>query len=165
MAGQNVYCKFPALEKGRTIEVQIVERCEWKAHFPNAPPGYETPTTMVRKVITVGATERDPFPDNNELDLSTEVFPDSNKAPIIEILSPTLFQNFQGPKATVPIRFKAADRDGFIKKLELFTHSMQSLPLKSLGEPVLQSEGEYELIYKDAPFGRNSKPLMPRSFS
>ncbi|HTG94988.1 MAG TPA: hypothetical protein VL866_20490 [Pyrinomonadaceae bacterium] len=155
MAGQNVYCKFPELKKDRTIEVKIVERCGWKHHFPNGPPGYETPTTMVRKVITVGATEHDPFVENNELNLTTEVFPDSNKAPTIEILSPTLFQQFQGPKAAVPLRFKASDPDGFIKTVELFTHSMQSLPLKSLGEPTLQSDGEYELIYKDAPFGRN----------
>jgi hypothetical protein len=155
MAGQNVYCKFPALEKGRMIEVKIVERCGWKGYFPNGPPGYETPTTIVRKVITVGATEQDPFPDNNELNLTTEVFPDSNKAPTIEILSPTLFQQFQGPKATVPIRFKASDPDGFIKKLELLTHSMAPLPPKSLGEPTLRSDGEYELVYKDAPFGRN----------
>jgi hypothetical protein len=83
------------------------------------------------------------------------VFPDSNKAPIIEILSSTLFQQFPGPKAAVPIRFKASDPDGFIKKLELLTHSMAPVPPKSLGEPTLQSEGEYELIYRDAPFGRN----------
>jgi hypothetical protein len=155
MAGQNVYCKFPELERGKTIEVKIVERSEWNRHFPNAPPGYETPTTMVSKFIWVGATEQDPSPDNNQLHLTTEVFPDSNKAPIIEILSPTLSQQFPGPKAVVPIRFKASDPDGFIKKLELLTHSMEPVPPKSLGEPVLQSEGEYELIYRDAPFGRN----------
>jgi hypothetical protein len=155
MAGQNVYCKFPELEKGKTIEVKIVEHSEWNRHFPNAPPGYETPTTMVSKFISVGATEQDPSPDNNELRLTTEVFPDSNKAPIIEILSPTLFQQFPGPKAVVPIRFKASDPDGFIKKLELLTHSMEPVPPKSLGEPTLQSEGEYELIYRDVPFGRN----------
>lgn len=155
MAGQNVYCKFPELEKGKTIEVKIVERCEWNRHFPNAPPGYETPTTMVRKSISVGATEQDPSPDNNQLHLTTEVFPDSNKGPIIQILSPTLSQQFPGPKAVVPIRFKASDPDGFIKKLELLTHSMEPVPPKSLGEPTLQSEGEYELIYRDAPFGRN----------
>lgn len=155
MAGQNVYCKFPELEKGKTIEVKIVERSEWNRHFPNAPPGYETPTTMVSKFISVGATEQDPSPGNNELRLTTEVFPDSNKAPIIEILSPTLFEQFPGPRAVVPIRFKASDPDGFIKKLELFTHSMEPVPPKSLGEPTLQSDGEYELIYRNAPFGRN----------
>jgi len=155
MAGQNVYCKFPALEKGQTIEVKIAERSEWNRHFPNAPPGYETPTTMVSKTISVGAAEQDPTPDNNELHLITEVFPDSNKAPIIEILSPTLSRQFPGPKAAVPIRFKAFDPDGFIKKLEVLTHSMEPVPPKSLGEPTLQSEGEYELIYRNAPFGRN----------
>ena len=155
MDGQNVYCKFPELDKGKTIEVKIVERCEWNRHFPNAPPGYETPTTMVSKFISVGATEQDPSPDNNELQLTTEVFPDSNKAPVIEVLSPTLDQQFPGPKAAVPIRFKASDPDGFIKKLEVLTHSMQPVPPKSLGEPTLQAEGEYEIIYRDAPFGRN----------
>ena len=155
MAGQNVYCKFPELEKGKTIKVTIVERSEWNRHFPNAPPGYETPTTMVSKFISVGATEQDPSPDNNELHLTTEVFPDSNKGPVIEILNPTSSQEFPGPKAAVPIRFKASDPDGFIKKLELLTHSMEPVPPKSLGEPTLQSEGEYELIYRDAPFGTN----------
>lgn len=155
MAGQNVYCKFPELEKGKTIEVTIVERSEWNHHFPNAPPGYETPTTLVSKLISVGATEQDPSPDNNELHLTTEVFPDLNKGPIIEVLSPTAFQQFPGPNAAVPIRFKASDPDGFIKKLEVLTRSMEPVPPKPLGEPTLQSEGEYELIYRDAPFGRN----------
>ena len=155
MAGQNVYCKFPELAKGKTIKVTIVERCEWGRHFPNAPPGYETQTSMVSKFVSVGATEQDPSRDNNELRLTTEVFSDPNKAPIIEILSPTLFQQFPGPKAAVPIRFKASDPDGFIKKLELLTYSMAPVPPKSLGEPTLKSEGEYELIYRDAPFGRN----------
>jgi hypothetical protein len=29
MAGQNVYCKFPALEKGGAVDVKMVFRCPW----------------------------------------------------------------------------------------------------------------------------------------
>ena len=153
MAGQNVYCKFPALEKDGSIAVEIIEQCEWNRHFPNAPPGRETPTTLVRKSIMVGATERDPVWENNQLHLITKVFRDSNQAPIIKILSPSPEQNFPGPKATVPIRFTATDPDGFIKKVEVFTYSLKSPLLKTLGEPKLLPDGTYELIYKEAPFG------------
>lgn len=153
MQGQNVYCKFASLGRDQTIDVKIIERCDWGDKFPNAPPGYETPTSHVLKNITVGATEQDPSYENNELNLTTEVYPDSNKGPIIEVLSPTLFQQFPGPAAQVPIRFKASDPDGFIKKVELFAHGVFT-ELKSIGEPTLRSDGEYELIYQDVPFGR-----------
>lgn len=149
MSGQNVYCKFSSLEKGRTLDIKIVERCAWGSHFPNRPSGYETPTSFVSKHVRVRATERDPSLENNELQLTTEVYPDSNKGPVIEVLSPTLFQLFPGPAATVPIRFKASDLDGFIRKLELFANA------KPLGEPTLRSDGEYELIYRDVSFGRH----------
>jgi hypothetical protein len=56
---------------------------------------------------------------------------------------------FQGPAATIPIRFKASDPDGFIKKVEVFAGA------NSLGEPTLRSDGEYELLYKDVSFGRH----------
>jgi len=153
MGGQNVYCKFPSLDKDRTIDVKIVERCEWRQHFPNAPPGYETPTSLVAKHITVGATEQDPDFENNQLALTTEVYPDSNQAPVIEVVSPTMSQTFPGPAATVPIRFKASDPDGFIKKFEIRGYGLTAPP-KVLGEPTLRSDGEYELLYKDVPFGR-----------
>jgi hypothetical protein len=149
MAGQNVYCKIPSLEKDRSVDIKIVEQCAWNSHFPNAPPGYEKPTSEVRKYITVGSTERDPDFENNNLDLTTEVFPDQNKGPVIEVVSPTLFQLFKGPDASVPIRFKATDPDGFVKKVEL----LDSENGKRLGEPTPLSDGEYELIYKNVGFG------------
>jgi uncharacterized protein DUF11 len=155
MSAENVYCKFPSLEKGRTIDVKIVETCPWGPNLPASPPGQDKPTAMVGKHIRIEATEQDPVGENNELYLTTEVFPDSNKGPEIEILSPTLFQMFPGPAAAVPIRFKASDPDGSIKKLELYTHTLKPVEPLLLGDPTMRSEGEYELIYKDAPFGRN----------
>ena len=154
MEAQNVYCKFPMLEKGRTIDVKIVERCPWGPNIPLAPPG-EKQTATVHKSIMIGATEQDPVGENNQLFLTTELFFDSNKGPEIELVTPRFDQIFPGPAATIPIRFKASDPDGFIKKLELFTHNLEPVEPKSLGEPTLLSEGEYELIYKGAPFGRN----------
>lgn len=148
MLGQNVYCKFPSLEKDRSIDIKIIERCEWSRQRPNDPP--EPENTSGIKVITVGSSELDPSYENNQLDLPTEVFRDQNRGPVIEILSPVLFQLFQGPAAAVPIRFKATDPDGFIKKVELFDKHNGT----PLGEPALRSDGEYELIYKDAGFGR-----------
>jgi uncharacterized protein DUF11 len=155
MSAQNVYCKIPTLEKGRSVDIKIVERCEWNRHFPNGPPGYENPTSVVSKNITVGSTERDPSFADNELRLSTEVFPDQNKGPVIEVISPTLFQMFSGPAASVPIRFKASDPDGFVKKVELFDDDG-----KRLGEAIMVSDGEYELIYKDAGLGRRSVTIV-----
>ena len=154
MSAQNVYCKFPMLEKGRTIDVKIVERCPWGPNVPLAP-GNEKQTANVYKSIMVGATEQDPVGENNQMFLTAEVFFDPNKGPEIELLIPTRFQIFPGPSATVPVRFKASDPDGFIKKLELFTHNLEPVEPKSLGEPTLLSEGEYELVYKGAPFGSN----------
>jgi hypothetical protein len=155
MSAQNVYCKFPSLEKGRSIDVKIVEICPWGTNPPPGSPGHEKQTATVGKNVMIGATEQDPVGENNQLYLMTEVFMDSNKGPEIELLSPTLFQIFQGPAATVPIRFKASDPDGFIKKLELYTHTLQPVEPKLLGDPTMRAEGEYELTYKDAPPGRN----------
>ncbi|HEX6649854.1 MAG TPA: hypothetical protein VF075_09950, partial [Pyrinomonadaceae bacterium] len=72
---------------------------------------------------------------------------------VIEVVSPTMSQTFPGPAATVPIRFKASDPDGFIKKFEIVGHGLTAPP-KVLGQPTLRSDGEYELLYKDVPFGR-----------
>jgi hypothetical protein len=69
----------------------------------------------------------------------TEVFRDANKGPVVELTTPAPLQLFQGPAATIPIRFKASDPDGFIKKVEVFDEK------KSLGEPTLRSDGEYKL--------------------
>lgn len=147
MSGQNVYCKFPSLEKDRTVDVKIVFRCPWGPNL--GPASYEKPNPSVFKSISVGSTEQDPFHENNELMLTTEVFPDPNKGPVIEVVSSTPSQLFQGPAATIPIRFKASDPDGFIKKVELFDE------VKSLGEATLRSDGEYELLYKGVPFGNH----------
>ena len=155
MAGQNVYCKFPILEKNGEIDIRLIEDCEWRPSSRGQLPADGKPIGIVSKMINVGANEQDPAPQDNKLRLSTEVFPDPNQGPIVEVLSPKLFEQFRGPNAAVPIRFRASDPDGFIKKLELFTYSLQPVPPKSLGEPTLRSDGEYELVYKDAPFGRN----------
>ena len=146
MGGQNVYCKFPGLEKDSAVEVKIVYRCPWGPNL-DGPASYETSNPNVLKSISVWSTEKDPLPENNELRLHTEVFPDSNKGPFVEFTGPALSQMFQGPAATIPIRFKASDPDGFIKKVEVFAEG------NSLGEPTLRSDGEYELLYKDVSFG------------
>ena len=152
MAGQNVYCKIPSLEKGGTVDVKIVEQCEWEHNSANGwVEGTDPPIPIVIKSVTVRSTEKDPEYENNQVDFRTEVHKDQNKGPVIEFLSPTLFQNFPGPAASVPIRFKASDPDGFIKKVELFDLENG----KSLGEATLRSESEYELIYKAADFGRH----------
>jgi len=146
MAGQNVYCKFPALEKGRTVDVMMVFRCPWGSNL-GGPASYEKENPSVLKAFYLGATEKDSARDNNELDLMTEVFADSNKAPVVELISPTPSQLFQGPAATIPIRFKASDPDGFIKKVEVFDEA------KPLGQPTLRPDGEYELLYENASLG------------
>jgi uncharacterized protein DUF11 len=148
MSGQNVYCKFPSLEKSRTVDVKMVFRCPWGPNL-GGPASYEKPNPSVWKSISIGSSENDPLHENNELMLTTEVFPDSNKGPVIELTSPGPLQLFQGPTPTVPIRFKASDPDGFIKKIEVFDGA------KSLGEATLRSDLEYELFYKDVDLGRH----------
>jgi Domain of unknown function DUF11/Bacterial Ig domain len=153
MAGQNVYCKFPTLEKGRAVDVKMVFRCPWGANL-GGPASYEKSTPSVLKAFFLGSTEKDPFPENNELMLTTDVFPDTNKAPVVELVSPAPMQLFQGPAATVPIRIKASDPDGFIKKVEVFEGE------KSLGEATLRSDGEYELLYENAAYGDHSVTII-----
>jgi hypothetical protein len=156
LMGGNGNCKIPSLEKGRSVDIKIIEQCEWGPHY-DLPPGADAPgASQVTKFITVGATERDPSFENNQLHLTTQVFPDQNKGPVIEIVSPTLSQLFAGPGASVPIRFKASDPDGFIKKVELFDTENG----KSLGEATLQSEGQYELIYRDVGLGNRSVAIV-----
>jgi len=145
MAG-NVYCKFPSLEKNRTIGVKIVEQCAWNSHSYNVLPIDGRPGS-VQKIISVTSAERDSVTGNNELEFATEVYPDPNKGPVIEILSPSLFQRFQGPRPRVSIRFKASDPDGMVSKLELFEEG------HALGIPNLISAGEYEFIYRPSGFG------------
>ncbi|HEU4507715.1 MAG TPA: hypothetical protein VFR78_05720 [Pyrinomonadaceae bacterium] len=155
MFAQNVHCTFPSLEKGRTIDVKIIETCPWGPNLPADLPEQGKPRASVGKHITIEATEQDPVGENNHVYFYTEVFSDPNKGPEIELTSPTFSRTFQGPAATVPIRFKASDPDGFIKKLELYTHTLRPVEPQLLGDPTMRSEGEYEFIYKDAPFGRN----------
>lgn len=151
MSAQNVYCKFPSLEKGRSIDVTIVERCAWTAHIPPSSSDDGPPSGLMHKTVQIRSEEQDPSPDNNHLDLITEIFPDQNKGPVIEVLAPTFQQNYPGPTASVPILFKASDPDGFIRKIELFDREEGKL----LGQPTLRPDGDYELIYKEVGFGRH----------
>lgn len=140
----NIYCTFASLEKDHSIDIKIVERCPWST------PGTresEEGIGLLAKVVEVGAAEQDPFFDNNELRLETQVYQDPNQSPVIEVVSPTLFKIFPGPAATVPIHIKASDPDGFVKKVELSDEG------KPLGEAAVQANGEYEFIYKDVTFG------------
>lgn len=143
-ASGNIYCTFASLEKDHSIEIKIVERCPWYTADSPVPDGA---TGTVGKIVEVGATERDPFAENNQLILETRVYRDPNKGPVIEVVSPAQFSTFPGPAATVPIRIKASDPDGFVKKVELFDDE------KLIGEAVVQANGEYELSYKEAAFG------------
>ena len=146
MSDQRLYCKFPSLEKDTSIDVKIVVRSVW-GRKPG-PQAYEqTQTWLTGTEFTVRATEQDPADENNELNLETMIYEDQNKGPVIELVSSMLSQSFTGPSAVVPIRVKASDPDGFIKKVEMFAGQ------KPLGEAPLRSEGEYELIYKDVDFG------------
>ena len=151
-SGQHVFCKFPNLEKDRSVEFKIVERSEWNRYpftdsFENKPF-----TPKFTKQITVVAKERDPEHENSELRLTTEVYQDQNQPPVVELVSPTEFQLLPGPTASVPIRVKASDPDGFIKKVEV-------LSAKNLAEATLDPDGEYDLIYKDAGYGRH-RPII-----
>jgi hypothetical protein len=153
MEAANLYCTFASLEKDHSIDIKIVERCPW---YITEPPGTDKRNGLLQKMIELRATEDDPFFENNQLSLQTEVYRDSNESPLIEILSPAEpFKIFSGPAATVPIRLKASDPDGFVKKVELFDDEG-----KLLGEPVVQANGEYEFIYKDVMFGRHRPRIV-----
>lgn len=145
-SGQYVFCKFPDLEKDRSVEFKIVERSEWNRYpftdsFENKPL-----TPKLIKRITVEAKERDPEQENNDLALATEVSQDQNQAPVVELVSPAEFQLLPGPTASVSIRVKASDPDGLIKTVEI-------VGAKKLAPATLLADGEYELIYKDAGYG------------
>jgi len=142
---ENIYCKFSNLEKNQSIDIKIVAKCPWGLYYP----GYTPPTTIVRKLIKVIAVEHDPVEENNEVKLDTEVLPDSNKGPVVEMVSPTLFQSFPGPSPKVSIRFRASDPDGMVSKLEVFEGD------RLVGKPAIVTEGEYELIYTPTEFGRH----------
>jgi hypothetical protein len=145
MDEENVYCEFSNLEKNQSIDVKIVAKCPWGSDYP----GYTPSTTIVKKLIRVIAFEQDPIEENNELELDTEVLPDSNKGPVLEMVSPTLFQSFPGPSPKVSIRFKASDPDGMVSKLAVFEGD------RLVGKPTIVAEGEYELTYSPIEFGRH----------
>ena len=152
MEAANLYCTFASLEKDHSIEIKIVERCPW---YMPGPPGTEKQNGLMHKMIEVRGTEDDPFFENNQLALQTEVYRDPNESPLIEVLSLDVpFKIFSGPAATVPIRLKAWDPDGFVKKVELFDEG------KLLGEAAVQTNGEYEFIYKDVTFGRHRPTIV-----
>jgi Domain of unknown function DUF11/Bacterial Ig domain len=142
----NLYCNFASLEKDQSIDIKIVERCPWFA--PDSQRS-EQRIGLLGKIIEVGGTEQDPFSENNRLALETQVYRDANQGPVVEVVSPRLFQSFPGPAATVPIHIKASDPDGFVKKVELSDDE------KLLGEATVRANGEYEFIYKDVTFGRH----------
>ena len=151
MVAANIFCSFPSLEKDHSIDIKIVERCPW--YTPDSPKSQQVIASL-RKSVEVGGAEQDPFAENNQLFLETQVYRDSNEGPIVEVLSPTLFQIFPGPAATVPIHIKASDPDGFVKKVEVSDEG------KRLGEATVQANGEYEFIYKDVTFGRHRPSIV-----
>src|SRR6185369_4790420 len=93
LVADNIYCNFASLEKDHSIDIKIVERCPW---FPPDDRGFESGTGTLSKIFEVGGVEQDPFADNNQLQLFTQVYRDSNQSPVAEVLSPTLFKIFPG---------------------------------------------------------------------
>ena len=142
------YCKFPSLEKAGSIDVKIVARSEFTQQSRDSKPGERSENGQVGMVLTVTSTEQDLAAENNRLDLTTSIYWDPNKGPIIEAVSPTLFQVFASP-ASIPISFKASDPDGFVKKVEVFEER------QLLGPATMKSEGEYELVLQTVSPGRH----------
>jgi hypothetical protein len=140
--GGNIYCKFPKLEKDKTIEVKLVDRCPWLSTEKETRAAWE----YVNR-LTVQGDERDPSSEDNEVEITATILSDSNKSPVADIVSPRPSQMFRGPKANVPIRVTASDPDGVVSKVEFFENG------RPLGVGTLVGPNEYELIYKDVPFG------------
>ncbi len=147
-SAQSVYCKFPSLDPNQDIEIKIVEKCPWFGRDSSTSVG-ATPRMMLQKRITVQATERDFLENNNEIELSTQLFLDSNMEPLVEALGPEQFEVFPGPAASVPMRVKASDPDGLVSKVEFFEEE------QLIGAASLKAENEYELLYRNVPFGRH----------
>jgi hypothetical protein len=147
-SAQSVYCKFPSLEPNQSIQIKIVQKCPWFGGVSSASEG-ATSHPILRKVIDVEATEKDPLENNNQIQLGTELFFDSNKGPVVESLGPEQFEVFPGPAASVPMRVKASDPDGLVSKVEFFEEG------QLIGAGSLKAENEYELLYRNVPFGRH----------
>ena len=145
-SAQSVFCTFPSLEPNKSIEIKIVEKCPWFARDSSTTED-TTRRMILGKQITVQATERDPLLNNNQLELGTQVFPDSNKGPLVKAIGPEQFEVFPGPNANVPLRVKASDPDGVVSKVEFFEEG------QLIGTASLVAENEYELLYRKPSFG------------
>jgi hypothetical protein len=144
----NVYCKFPRLEKGAAITVKIVEQCGWGEYFHRSYEPREPPPR--NKFVQIGSDEVDPDGENNFFSFLTAITEDPNKAPVAEIIGPKRDELISGPTPDITIAIKASDPDGFVAGVELFDWG------EPIGKATLKSGDEYELVYRQVPFGRHA---------
>lgn len=145
-ANGDVFCRIPKLEKGKSVDVEIVERAPWIPEGVDASDG-RISRWNTRFETYVGAAERDSIYEDNQVVNSLKVLAGTNKSPTLRVTNLKLFEMFPGPSPDVPIRVATSDPDGSISKVEFFEEG------RLLGVGNLVGPNEYEFVYKQATFG------------
>jgi hypothetical protein len=141
----NIYCNLGTLPKGASATITHDGRCRWGFFYDGKPmqSGGQDATPVVM------AAERDPNYENNQTLLSVDVIEDPNKAPLVDVVSPTEDQFFVGPNASIKIDVTAHDPDGTIEKLELLDAG------QPIGVGKRTAKDKYEFVYENVSFGHH----------
>jgi hypothetical protein len=95
----SIYCNLGTLQKGESATITNEGNCDWDL-FSDTGPAERWQSASAY----VYSREIDPDAVNNDKSINTKVIKDPNKAPTVEIVSPTPDQFFVGPK--VPMKLQ-----------------------------------------------------------
>ena len=141
----NIYCNLGEIKNGASATITFHGQCAWNFFYDDKP----AKSGGMDATPLVSSAEADPNYENNQLFVSASVVKDPNKAPVVQIISPTQDQLFVGPGATIKIAASAHDPDGSVDKVEFFDRG------EPIGLGTLREKDRYELSYENVSYGQH----------
>jgi len=140
--GSNYACKLDLLEKGQTAVFRFVlnPRENPRAPYPEEGQPFFFDATAY------SSTEDDKNFEDNHADSHILVYPDPNRAPSVEIVSPDEGDLFAAP-ATIQLTARAHDPEGGIDKVTFYDDE------KVIGDAIASGKDEYKLDWAGAAPG------------
>ena len=139
--GSNYGCKLDLLEKGQTAVFRIVLNPRENPRVPYPEEGQPFDLSA----WAYGAEEDKNF-DDNHVDSWIKVYPDPNRAPSVEMVSPKEGDLFAAP-APIQLTARALDPEGGIAKVTFYDAD------KLIGEGIASGKDEYKFDWVGAAPG------------
>jgi hypothetical protein len=140
--GSNYACKLDLLERGRTAVFQIVlnPRENPRLPYPDEGAPFDLDATAY------SSTEEDKNFDDNRAESWIKVYPDPNRAPSVEVVSPKEGDLFTAP-AAIQLTARANDPEGGIARVTFYDED------KVIGEGIASGKDEYKFDWAGAAPG------------